>query len=516
MSLTPGTKLGPYEIPAPIGKGGMGEVYRANDTKLDREVAIKVLPSALAQDPERLARFEREAKVLVSLNHSDIATIYAIEDSPDGKAIAMELVDGATLKSPLPLEEALRVAAQIAEALEAAHEKGITHRDLKPANIMVTPAGTVKVLDFGLAAVTHPSGTQEGDPSQSPTLTISPTRAGMILGTAAYMSPEQARGKQVDKRADIWAFGVVLYEMITGKQLFGGETVADILAAVIHKEPDLAEIPIKARRLLQRYLEKDPKNRLRDIGDVGLLLDQPPSVSGPSHTWLRKMSWIAAALLATAAAALGFGYYRATRPVERPLMRFTDDLGAEIALARQEGPAIAISPDGSRLAYLSRGKDQMTQLAVRLIENPTSTILAGTEGAASPFFSPDGRWIGFFVGPALKKISVEGGTAVTLCEVGGGPRGGGFWGEDDNIYFASLQTPVMRVPASGGTAVAVTKLDEQKGEASNRSAQLLPGGEALLFEASKDNNTWEDGTIEVQVLKTGQRKALVQGGYFGH
>ncbi len=262
MPLSAGEKLGPYEILAPIGAGGMGEVYRAKDRKLDREVAIKVLPTALAQDPERLARFEREAKVLASLNHPNIAQIYGIED----RALVMELVPGAPLQGPLPLDTALNYARQIADALEAAHDKGITHRDLKPANIMITPAGVVKVLDFGLAAVAQSS--DSSNPANSPTLTISPTRAGMILGTAAYMSPEQARGKAVDKRADIWAFGVVMFEMLTGQRLFEGETVSDTLAQVLTKEPDWEQVPAKVRRLLKKCLEKDPKKRLRDIGDA--------------------------------------------------------------------------------------------------------------------------------------------------------------------------------------------------------------------------------------------------------
>jgi len=257
MSLAAGSKLGTYEILAPIGAGGMGEVYRARDTKLERDVAIKVLPAALAQDPERLARFEREAKVLASLNHPNIAQIYGVED----RALVMELVVGETLQGPLPLETALGYAKQIADALEAAHEKGIIHRDLKPANIMITPAGVVKVLDFGLAAL--PNRDREGaDSVNSPTLTISPTRAGMILGTAGYMSPEQARGKAVDKRADIWAFGVVLFEMLTGKPLFAGETVSDTLAAVLKEEPDWTRVPVKVRRLLQACLQKDPQQRL--------------------------------------------------------------------------------------------------------------------------------------------------------------------------------------------------------------------------------------------------------------
>src|SRR5258707_924042 len=277
MPLSAGDKLGPYEILASIGAGGMGEVYRAKDTKLDREVAIKVLPAALAQDPERLARFEREAKVLASLNHPNIAQIYGIEESSMGRALVMELVPGGTLTGTLSIETALNYAKQIAEALEAAHDKNIIHRDLKPANIMVTPAGTVKGLYFGLAAVTQSSAVSNADPSNSPTLTMGATQAGMILGTAGYMAPEQAAGQAVDKRADIWSFGVVLWEMLTGERLFTGETVSHILAAVLTREPDLTRVPPKVRPLLERCLAKDPKKRLRDIGDAWPLLESTPS-----------------------------------------------------------------------------------------------------------------------------------------------------------------------------------------------------------------------------------------------
>jgi eukaryotic-like serine/threonine-protein kinase len=278
MPLSAGTRLGPYEILAPIGAGGMGEVYRARDTKLDREVAIKVLPAAFAQDPERLARFEREAKVLASLNHPNIAQIYGIDESSTSRALVMELVPGQTLKGPLPLETALNYGKQIAEALEAAHEKGITHRDLKPANIMITPAGVVKVLDFGLAAVTQPSAASEGDPANSPTLTMRATQAGMIMGTAAYMSPEQASGKPVDKRADIWSFGVVLWEMLTGHRLFDGETISHVLADVLRGPIDFDRLPKGTPRtirdLLRRCLDRDVKNRLQAIGEARVAIQK--------------------------------------------------------------------------------------------------------------------------------------------------------------------------------------------------------------------------------------------------
>ena len=307
MPLATGNRLGPYVIVAPLGAGGMGEVYRATDTKLDREVAIKILPEALAQDPERLRRFEREAKVLAALNHPNIAQIYAIEEG----ALVMELVEGRTIHGPLPVGTALHYARQLADALEAAHEKGIIHRDLKPANIMITPAGMVKVLDFGLAAVAE----RETQAETAATLTTSATQAGMILGTAGYMSPEQARGKPVDKRADIWAFGVVLYEMLTGRKLFEGETISDKLSAVLTKEPDWDGVPAEVQPLLRSCLEKDPKRRLRDIGDAWRLLETPQPLVGPRHS---KLAWVSAGLLAAIALGSSADLYRASGRRKRP------------------------------------------------------------------------------------------------------------------------------------------------------------------------------------------------------
>jgi serine/threonine protein kinase len=351
MPLTAGERLGPYEILASIGAGDMGEVYRARDTKLDRDVAIKVLPAALAQDPERLARFEREAKVLASLNNPNIAQIYGIED----RALVMELVEGQTLQGPLSLETALNYARQIADALEAAHEKNIIHRDLKPANIMITPAGVVKVLDFGLAAVSQSS--DPSNPANSPTLTISPTRAGMILGTAAYMSPEQARGKPVDKRADIWAFGVVLFEMLTGKRLFEGETVSDTLAQVLTKEPDWEQVPAQTRKLVRRCLEKDPKLRLRDIGDAKFLLEESPPEKAPAKRSGRW--WKIAAVVALAAGAVGGWEMARFRqpPADQRVMRFQIE-----------------PPEGAEFSYptppesLSRPTDEPPPMSHRVTE----------------------------------------------------------------------------------------------------------------------------------------------------
>ena len=529
MTIAPGALLGSYEVTAQIGAGGMGEVYQAHDTKLGRNVAIKVLPAAFAHDADRLARFQREAKMLAALNHPNIATIHGLEHSDGTHFLVMELVQGETLADrvkagPVPVEEALKIAMQIAEALEAAHEKNIIHRDLKPANAKLTPDGKVKVLDFGLAKAFE--GDIEGsDLANSPTLTQAATMQGVILGTAAYMSPEQARGKTVDKRTDIWAFGAVVYELLTAKPTFHGEDITEILASVVKSEPDWTALPANIspsiRILLQRCLRKDRRQRLPDAAAIRIEIEDAlavPKDSGatPAASASRsKLSWVAAAVLSVVATGASFIAYRATRPLERPLMRFTDDLGAEIALSSAPvGPVVAISPDGSRLAYVSRTTDGTPHISVRLLESPKSFVLAGTEGAGGPFFSPDSRWIGFFADNALKKISVDGGAAVILCDTGANPRMGS-WGEDGNIFFANQRTPVMRVPATGGTPSAATKLDNQNGEVSNRGAQLLPGGEAFLFEASKDNNVWEDATIQVQSVKTGQRKTLVQGGYFG-
>src|SRR3989442_589811 len=362
MSLSSGTRLGPYEIFGPLGVGGMGEVYRARDTKLKRDVALKVLPEPFAHDADRMARFQREAEVLAALNHPNIAQIYGVED----RALVMELVPGKTLKGPLPIETALNYAKQIAEALEAAHAKGVTHRDLKPSNIMITPEGVVKVLDFGLAAQSRER--EEGEPP-----TISPTRSGMILGTAAYMSPEQARGEPVDRRADIWAFGVVLYEMLTGKQAFSSETASDTLAAVLKDEPEWNQVPQKAQRLLRRCLEKDPKRRLRDIADAMALIDDEPPGTVVPHS---KLPWVVAGALALALA-VSFYYFNRPSPL-RPLVRLNSEIAADTPLARIAGGVLALSPDGARLALTLRGADGKVRLHTRLLHQNQVTPLAGT------------------------------------------------------------------------------------------------------------------------------------------
>jgi len=525
MPLPAGTTLGPYEILAPLGAGGMGEVYRARDSKLGRDVALKVLPAAVADDPERLARLQREAQVLASLNHPNIAHIYGLES----RALVMELVEGPTLAEriaagPLPLDEALPIARQIAEALEAAHEKGIVHRDLKPANIKVTPQGLVKVLDFGLAKALEDSPAS-GELANSPTLSLAATKAGIILGTAAYMSPEQAKGKPVDRRADIWAFGVVLHEMLTGRQMYASETVSETLASVLLKEPALDTLPASTpwhiRQLLERCLRKDPRSRLRDIGEARVVLEEAPRSPVALPAAVRQsaifslQSAIAAVFALVAIVALAM-LWKATRPAPlAPLQRFHADLGLDTGQATSYGAATIISPDGTRLAFVARGADGRSRIHTRLLEQSQASPLAGTENARSPFFSPDGQWVAFFADGKLKKISVQGGTAVTLCDAA--DDRGGSWGEDGQIVFTpNTRSGLLRVSDAGGAPTLITELSKDRAESTHRWPQVLPGsgGQAVLFVTTAAAN-YEEANIEAQSLNTGQRKMLHRGGTYG-
>jgi serine/threonine-protein kinase len=405
--LAPQTSIAHYRIISKLGQGGMGEVWRATDTKLGRDVAIKVLPEAFARDESRMARFKREAQVLASLNHPNIAAIYGVEDC----ALVMELVEGPILAEriahgPMAMDEALPLVRQIVEALEYAHDKGIIHRDLKPANIKVTPQGRVKVLDFGLAKAMEASPAAAPNPQSSPTLTMRDTALGVILGTAGYMAPEQARGQAVDQRADIWAFGVVLWEMVTGRTLFAGHTVADTLAAVLKAEPDWERAPVQWRRLLRNCLMKDPQHRLRYIGDALRLIDEeePAATKLPARRTI--VPWAVAVFsIMVAVACLEY----ATRPVDRPLTRLNVDLGPDALPGL--GLTVAISPDGRRLVFPARGPDGKQRLATRLLDQLQSTLLPGTEEGSDPFFSPDGQWVGFFSNGQIKKVSVQGGRA---------------------------------------------------------------------------------------------------------
>ena len=515
MPLSVGDKLGHYEVLSLLGAGGMGEVYRARDTRLKREVALKVLPGAFAAEPDRLTRFQREAEVLASLNHPNIAAIYGIEHADGVHALAMEFVEGASPKGPLPFEEAWKICSQIADALEYAHDKGVIHRDLKPANVMVSPDGVVKLLDFGLAKAM--SAQREASPTSaaaenSPTLTMGATQAGVVLGTAAYMSPEQARGKNVDKRADVWAFGVVLYELLTDRRPFRGEDIGDILASVIKEEPDYAPVPAQAQRLVRRCLEKDPKKRLRDISAApDLLAAEPaPATAAPAaHSRFKYAAWAAAGVLAVTAAVAGYGWWRATRPADKPLVRVSVDLGPE-AVRGQIGTAV-LSPDGTRLVYVGSAPGGLTRLFTRRLDQAEATPLTGTESSAAlqPFFSPDGHWIGFTVSGVLKKIVAEGGSPVTL-----GPSGilGASWGDDGNIILGGL-IGLQRVPEAGGMAQQVKHSGGVK-----VLPDVLPGAKAVLFNAGAGggSTSLEDDDIAVITLPDGEVKTLLHGGYAPH
>jgi serine/threonine-protein kinase len=520
MAIPSGTKFGSYEVLALIGAGGMGEVYQAHDTKLGRDVAIKVLPEAFAHDPQRLSRFQREAKLLASLNHPNIATIHGLEDSNGTSYLVMELVPGETLAQRIkrdgavPIEEALTIAKQIADALEAAHEKGIIHRDLKPANVKLTPEGKVKVLDFGLAKA-FAGDTSTEDMGNSPTLSMAATMQGVILGTAAYMSPEQAKGKTVDKRTDIWAFGAVLYELLTGKPAFHGEDVGDILASVVKTEPAFDALPANIspsiRVLLQRCMRKDRRQRISDATDVRIEIEdaiEAPKDSGATQADSApssKLPWAVAAVLVVLLGASLWGWWRATWPIEqplRPLVRLDVDLGPDVSLG-----STIISPDGTRIVYVSQGR-----LFTRRLDQPNATELAGTQGAFTPFFSPDGHWVAFFLPGKLQKISVEGGATIDLCNTGTGR--GGSWGEDGNIIAAlGLNDGLSRIPSAGGPPTPVTDL--QNGEYTHRWPQILPGGKAVLFTTSTTPGGWDGANIEVMSLADHRRKTLVRGGTFG-
>ena len=537
MTLAPGTRLGPYEIAVPIGAGGMGEVYRAKDTRLGRDVAIKVLPAAFGQDPERLARFEREARLLASLNHSNIAHIYGFESASldDGAKVhflAMELVAGEDLSQRLkggaiPVDEAILIAKQIAEALEEAHEKTIVHRDLKPANIKLTPDGKVKVLDFGLAKAYAADSTSGSAPevSHSPTMTRQGTEAGMILGTAAYMSPEQARGKALDKRADIWAFGVVLYEMLTGTRLFAGETVSDVLAAVLRAEVDWKAlppgVPLELRRLLGRCLERDPKNRLHDIADARITIDEvlrggpglAPATSaiGPAQGRRTLLPWAVAALAIVIAIGLGLRSTRTPAATARPLTAFGVLVPAEHLLTKSQLPILDISRDGRTLVFVAEGKESAS-IFRRAFDRMALTRVEGTDGAENPVLSPDGRWIAFFAGGKLRKISIEGGTSVVMADALA-PRGLN-WTPDGSLVFSPLYTGgIFRVSASGGEPIPVTKVDPAKGERSHRWPQVLPDGRTLIFTVgnAESPGEYDASNVEAQRLDTGERRTILKG-----
>ena len=538
--LDPGAMVGPYRIDRLIGAGGMGEVYRARDTKLGRDVAIKILPDAFTADPDRLARFEREARVLATLNHPHIGAIYGFEESDPSpgaghaavRALVLELVEGETLAeriakgsgardrgSGLPVVDALEIARQIAEALEAAHEKGIVHRDLKPANVKVTPDGVVKVLDFGLAKAS--TGDAPGpDLSQSPTVTATAAREGAIMGTPAYMSPEQARGQAVDKRTDIWAFGCVLYEMLTGRSAFAGNTISDTIAAILDREPDLAALPKKTpapiAKLLQRCLEKDPKRRVPDIAVARFELDE--ALTGPAaatvlppdrplRMWQQPLPLVSGIVVLLGVTL--FGFWALIRPSPPRVVRLTVTLSGATALDIGGSiPNVAISSDGTRLAYVGAGAQG---IVVRALNELQPTTLPGLGAPEGLFFSPDGQWIGFFDvdGPGtLKKVAATGGPPVTVSRFNGNPRGAS-WSTDDSIIFAvDFPLGLLRVRAAGGEPEVLTTPNRDQGELAHWWPEVLPGGHAVLFTIT----TAGGEQVALLDLATREQKILIRGG----
>jgi serine/threonine protein kinase len=507
-----GARFGTYEIAECLGAGGMGEVYRARDAQLGRDVAIKVLPAAFVTDRERLARFEREARVLAALNHPHIGAIYGLENVNDVRALVLELVEGDTLadriaRGPLSLTEALPIARPIAEALEAAHEKGIVHRDLKPANIKITPARTVKVLDFGLAKAGDGAGPNL---SRSPTVTIGGTRDGVLLGTAAYMSPEQARGQAVDKRTDIWAFGCVLYEMLTGRTPFTGDTLSDTVAAILDREPDWTLLPNatppEIRRLLHRCLTKEPLRRLRDIGDARIDLEAAPSNgSSPARAGTPWKSFvpIVAAFVLGSLATLPFGAAYFRHPlVDRASTRFlVYPVEGTAFQPRTTGAAVTVSPDGRLLAYAAYDQDGRRMLWIRPLDALSAKPLPGTQGATAPFWSPDSHALGFFAEGKLKTIAVVGGPPGGVCDVA--DPGGGTWNRDDAIVFASTGRPLSRVRRAGGEASPLTILDTTHGELNHLWPSFLPDGRHFLFlvESSSRPTTVFIGSLDSNEIR---------------
>jgi serine/threonine protein kinase len=510
-----GKSLMHYQITGLIGKGGMGEVYQAKDQKLGRDIAIKILPEEFARDTDRVARFEREAKLLASLNHPNIAAIHGLEESDGTHFLVLELVEGEALSDrikagPVPVEEALKLGLQIAEALEAAHDKGVIHRDLKPANIKVTPDGKVKVLDFGLAKA-YAGGPENINLSNSPTLSDAATQQGVILGTAAYMSPEQARGETVDKRADIWAFGVVLYEMLTGRQAFTGKTVSDTLASVLAREPQWQSLPSnlhsRIRILLERCLEKDPKNRYSGISDArvdiqrvlsdpGGVFAQPVSEVVPGAKSRRMLLWASITVILIVIA--GIVVWNAKAPETRKVTRFDYELPESQQFSHFYHQLLAVSPDGTQFVYSTTDG-----LYLRSENEMAAKFVAGTDEIPSfPFFSPDGQWIGYFSNRdrKLKKISVNGGAPIALCDV---PEfTGASWGRDDMIVFGQARGPIFRIPANGGKPEILVEPDDML-----ILPQILPDGKTVLF------SQWKGNTIQVvvQSLKTGERRGLFPG-----
>jgi serine/threonine-protein kinase len=520
-----GQTVSHYKIEEQIGEGGMGVVYRALDTVLDRHVAIKFLPDRCAKDADRRARFEREAKLLATLEHRNIGRIYGLETAGDNCFLVLELIPGATLASrlsqdPPDMVACLDIARQIAEALEAAHERGIVHRDLKPANVKITPEGEAKVLDFGLAKALQSDSSAKVE--ELPTATLDSTETGVVMGTPAYMSPEQARGQAVDKRSDIWAFGCIFYELLARRRVFLGETTPDLLAAVLTREPDWAAIPPGVPRnilvLLKRCLQSDRRRRLRDIGEARLELEEtltaPPAQAETSERKQRSVMYALTGVIAGAALAVfGWALLRAPAPEPR-VTRFAISLGRD-EIITPVGSSVRLSPDGTQIAWAATDAGGRTQIYHRLLDDMQATALSGTATAVSPFFSPDGRSLAFLHGGShtVRKIALSGGASSALCpyEGSGGP---GMWTPGGDVYI-TIQYPgnLVRVPFSGGSPKPVTTLDSKKEEVTHTRPALLPGGKAILFAIGGGGmDSYDDGRIAVQSLETGERKILIEGG----
>ena len=523
MALTAGARLGSYEVQSAIGAGGMGEVYRARDTKLDRAVAIKILPESFAHDPERLVRFEREAKTLAALNHPNIAIIHGFEDADGIKALVMELVEGPTLadriaQDRIPLDEALPIAKQIAEALKAAHEQGLVHRDLKPANIKLRPDGTVKVLDFGLAKAVQPA-LSSSSASLSPTITTpAMTQAGIIVGTAAYMAPEQAKGREADARSDVWSFGCVLYEMLTGRRAFDGEDVADTLAAVLRGDPDWsalpADVPTAIRTLLRECLVKDRRHRIADLSTAlfvidryrDLMSDVPVRATAAPHVpiWRRAIPVVMLIIVAMVAA---YAAWTLKPSALRPITRFSITLAPGETLTG----GLALSPDGTRLAYAVNDRLYLRSFDRLDAEPITAGDIPSLAGARSPFFSPDGLWLGFWEAGQLKKVAVTGGAPIALGPVRPPPQGV-TWTADNTILFGHGSEGIWRLSGDGGTPERIIAMET--GQRAYRP-ELLPDGRTLLYTLAR-TASWDEAQIVVQPLNGETRKTAINGGSAGH
>jgi hypothetical protein len=531
MPLSLGVRLGPYEILDAIGAGGMGEVYRARDTRLDRTVAIKILPPHLSDDPSLRQRFEREAKAISSLNHPHICVLHDVGCQGGTDYLVMEFVEGETLakrlaKGPLPLDQVLKFGAQIADGLDKAHRNRIIHRDLKPGNIMLTPTGA-KLLDFGLAKPTTPLAslaTVSAVPAQSSPV----TERGTIVGTFQYMSPEQIEGKELDARTDIFSFGAVLYETLTGQRAFQGKSQLSVASAILEKEPALISTikpmtPPALDHAIQRCLAKEPEKRWQSAADLASELEwiaetgSQAGAFGPavSHRNSRELllPWVAVALLAILSA---MAFWRPWQSAPNPAkpMRFSADLAADARLYTGFGASTILSSDGTRLAFIATGPDEKRRAYIRSLDQLQATPLSGTEGASDLFFSPDGQWLGFFAEGKLKKISVQGGAAVSICDA---PFGfGASWAEDDTIVFAdNLRTALSQVSSAGGKAQPLLTLDQQAQEVTQRWPQVLPGGGVVLFTSGTHNGDYEDADIVVCSIPSGQRKVVQHGGFFG-